>query len=89
MYQSAPTSRHGGGCAATDGAGVELGVRRGSPVSSRTIAFTAPVLYLIAGGSFDQTGGQPAANIARWNGSAWSALPGGGPDGTVFSLLPT
>ena len=29
---------------------------------------------LIAGGDFDSAGGQPANNIAQWNGSVWSAL---------------
>jgi hypothetical protein len=33
---------------------------------------TGPALY--AGGSFDHAGGQPAANIARWDGEGWSAL---------------
>jgi hypothetical protein len=34
-----------------------------------------PELYVA--GSFDTAGGQPAANIARWNGSTWSAVAGG------------
>ncbi len=40
---------------------------------------------LIAGGAFDRIGGVPVSNIARWNGSAWSAL-GSGIDGPVGSL---
>jgi hypothetical protein len=32
---------------------------------------------LIAGGYFTTAGGLPANNIARWNGSAWSAIAGG------------
>lgn len=34
---------------------------------------TGPALY--AGGQFHSAGGVGANNIARWNGSAWSALP--------------
>jgi hypothetical protein len=34
-----------------------------------------PMLY--AGGDFPIAGGVPAENVARWNGSAWSALGGG------------
>lgn len=30
---------------------------------------------LYAGGSFDAAGGQPANNLAVWNGAQWSALP--------------
>jgi hypothetical protein len=37
---------------------------------------------LIAGGIFSHAGGNPASNIARWNGSAWSPL-GGGMSGEV------
>jgi hypothetical protein len=35
----------------------------------------APALF--AGGTFLNAGGQPAVNIARWNGEAWSAVGGG------------
>lgn len=41
---------------------------------------------LFAGGHFTTAGGIPATGIARWNGSSWSALPGGGVAGTVLSL---
>jgi len=37
---------------------------------------------LYAGGSFTTAGGVTAANIARWNGSSWSAI-GSGTDGEV------
>ena len=40
---------------------------------------------LIAGGFFSAAGGTPANNIARWNGSAWSAL-GSGVNGLVEAL---
>ena len=42
-----------------------------------------PALY--AGGFFDTAGGLPVNNIARWDGSAWSAL-GSGLDGSVRAL---
>jgi hypothetical protein len=32
---------------------------------------------LYVGGQFQMAGGQPASNIARWNGTSWSALNGG------------
>ncbi len=32
---------------------------------------------LYAAGQFDTAGGQPAAGIARWNGSSWSSVGGG------------
>jgi hypothetical protein len=40
---------------------------------------------LYAGGFFTTAGGSPAANIAKWNGSSWSAL-GSGVNGTVYAL---
>lgn len=40
-------------------------------------------LYL--GGRFDFAGGQPAANIARWNGSDWSAVDIG-VGGSIYAL---
>jgi hypothetical protein len=42
-----------------------------------------PALY--AGGYFMSAGGVPAANLARWNGSSWSAL-GAGLDSVVYAL---
>jgi hypothetical protein len=46
---------------------------------------------LIAGGEFAQAGDAPASNIARWNGTSWSALGDGisaGPsDASVNALL--
>ncbi|HZM01242.1 MAG TPA: hypothetical protein VFD43_13425 [Planctomycetota bacterium] len=42
-----------------------------------------PALYL--GGQFSLAGGLAASAIARWDGTAWSAL-GGGLDGTVLAL---
>ena len=42
-----------------------------------------PALY--AGGVFTMAGGQPAAHIARWDGTSWSAV-GGGVDDVVRAL---
>ncbi len=43
-------------------------------------------LGLIAAGTFTGAGGQPASNIARWDGASWSSL-GAGVDGLVNSLV--
>lgn len=43
-----------------------------------------PALY--AGGQFTVAGGQPASNIARWDGTAWTAL-GSGTDARVVELV--
>ncbi|MBM3973413.1 MAG: hypothetical protein FJ301_04865 [Planctomycetes bacterium] len=43
---------------------------------------------LVAGGAFNSAGAQPASNIARWNGTAWSAL-GAGFNGVVRGLAVT
>jgi hypothetical protein len=43
--------------------------------SVRAIAISGGTIY--AGGTFDRAGGQLAENIAKWNGSAWSALDSG------------
>jgi photosystem II stability/assembly factor-like uncharacterized protein len=40
---------------------------------------------VIAGGYFTLAGGQPASNIARWNGTSWTAL-GSGVNGDVSGL---
>jgi hypothetical protein len=44
---------------------------------------SGPALY--AGGTFTQAGGIPARNIARWDGTSWSAL-GSGVNGFVAAL---
>src|SRR5437870_2189668 len=44
---------------------------------------SGPALY--AGGSLTNMGDVPAANIAKWNGTSWSAL-GSGVDGYVLAL---
>lgn len=40
---------------------------------------------LFVGGDFDNAGGSPAANLAKWNGTSWSAV-GGGVNGVVRAL---
>src|SRR2546426_9578753 len=46
---------------------------------------------LYAGGSFTQIGGAPALNVAKWDGTGWSAvgqgLGGTPPNGAVLTLL--
>jgi trimeric autotransporter adhesin len=46
---------------------------------------SGPALYL--GGRFNQAGGLPASNIARWNGMSWASV-GGGVSGEVTALSP-
>jgi murein DD-endopeptidase MepM/ murein hydrolase activator NlpD len=52
---------------------------------SRIQALTVNGTDLYVGGSFTSVGGVPAANIAKWNGRAWSAL-GEGVNGQVSTL---
>ena len=52
----------------------------------RALAWHDGALY--AGGGFDNAGGGAARNIARWSGSAWSAV-GSGTDGPVLALAST
>jgi len=40
---------------------------------------------IYAGGRFDSAGGIPAVNIARWNGSSWSAMGSG--LGSIWDLI--
>lgn len=60
------------------------GVSGGTPTSVRVI-LPLPNGDIIAGGRFTTAGAAPAANIARWNGTSWSAL-GSGTNGDVLSL---
>jgi hypothetical protein len=47
----------------------------GASTSVRALAVSGNDLYV--GGNFDSAGGVEARNIAKWNGSAWSALGSG------------
>ncbi|MBN9692980.1 MAG: hypothetical protein J0M24_22280 [Verrucomicrobia bacterium] len=66
------------------------GVSAPSPDPSNEPFFPVPSVFtlvvsgssLYAGGMFTQAGNVPAKRVARWNGSAWSAL-GSGMDGTA------
>ncbi len=55
------------------------------PASVRAMTFAANG-DLLVGGSFQVIGGVPVSNVARWNGSGWSAV---GVLGTVNDLLVT
>jgi len=48
---------------------------------------TGPALYV--GGRFTTAGGQPANNIAKWDGSSWSTLGSGITDATNFLSVTT
>jgi hypothetical protein len=56
----------------------------GANPSVSALAVSGSDLY--AGGSFTRAGGSTANNIAKWNGSSWSALGSGmdGPRGTTY-----
>jgi hypothetical protein len=53
------------------------GVGNPSTTGERVDALAIGGGVVYAGGKFTAAGGAPASNIARWNGSAWSALGGG------------
>lgn len=65
-----------------------LGSGMNSTVHALTVfddgAGGGPALY--AGGQFTSAGGAAATRIARWNGSTWSSLTGGGLSGAVRAL---
>jgi hypothetical protein len=64
------------------------GVDGGTPLGSTTIHALALAANgdVFAAGNFGLAGGAAAANVARWNGSAWSPL-GAGTNATVRALL--
>jgi hypothetical protein len=65
-----------GGAWSTLGAGMTDDDNSSEPAGYvHAIAVSGGTLY--AGGNFDRAGGQLAENIAKWNGSAWSALDSG------------
>ncbi len=57
----------------------------GGGVGTVNSLVTLPNGDLIAGGGFNTAGGIATNNIAKWNGSVWSAL-GSGVNGTVYDL---
>jgi hypothetical protein len=57
------------------GSGVENNVSASSYSVIRTLLWNDSNLY--AGGEFTIAGGNPANNIAKWDGSSWSALDSG------------
>jgi Rax2 C-terminal beta propeller domain len=61
----------------------ELGGYGADGASVRALAVSGTDLYV--GGGFAKAGSVAATNIAKWNGSAWSAL-GSGVNGTVSAL---
>lgn len=69
------------------GSGAANGVSPGDFIAVHAIAPLGSDIY--AGGGFLQAGGQDANYIARWNGSAWSALGAGTANGVnnlVYAL---
>jgi len=62
-----------------------LGYSWSNGVNGTVYALAISGSNLYAGGTFTQAMGVNAANVARWNGSAWTALAGG-LDGTVYAL---
>ncbi|MDW8438564.1 MAG: T9SS type A sorting domain-containing protein [Chloroherpetonaceae bacterium] len=69
------------------GSGSNNGVSGGSSPSVNALAVYGGDLYV--GGSFTTAGGTPVNNIARWNGSAWSAVgtsPNDGVSGGILAL---
>jgi ubiquitin-protein ligase len=75
-----------------------LGSGPANKEESRSLVFSlavAPDGTLYAGGMFDSAGGEPSLNIAKWNGTSWSAMGEGiedavscvtvAPDGTVYA----
>jgi hypothetical protein len=58
----------------------------GSGMNNEVDALAVSGTDLYAGGQFTTAGGVPANYIAKWNGSAWSALGSGVNGGTVWAL---
>ena len=66
------------------GSGISLGGY--NPGGNGVFALALSGTNLYAGGGFVMAGGIPAANIAQWNGSSWSAL-GSGVTGSEFGPI--
>lgn len=65
--------------------GMGVGVEPGPDVWDYVAALAVVGTNVYAAGEFSTAGGIEVGNIARWNGTAWSAL-GSGMDGDVFAL---
>src|SRR5690606_3458961 len=80
-------ARWNGSSWSTLGSGVTNPPGGGSVLVSALTVFddgTGPALHV--GGYFGLAGGQPAANLAKWTGSAWSPLgPGVAYNGSIGS----
>ncbi|MGA2555545.1 MAG: hypothetical protein ABSG04_04650, partial [Verrucomicrobiota bacterium] len=67
-----------------------LGISGGGQFGPVVDALAVSGTNLYAGGYFTTAGGVPVANVAKWNGSAWSALGSGivrsGYNSTVYAL---
>ncbi|HEU5396759.1 MAG TPA: hypothetical protein VFV81_06305, partial [Verrucomicrobiae bacterium] len=79
------------GLARWDGSGwhaLGSGVAGGTP-GTYVLAMESDGTNLYVGGSFTQAGGITASNVARWNGSTWSAMGNGfatGFSGGIYAL---
>lgn len=56
-------------------------------LNGRVGAIAKEGTHLIAGGLFSTAEGQPASNLALWNGTSWLPFPGGGTDNSVATIL--
>jgi hypothetical protein len=65
------------------GSGISGAGSDGEGPSVDALAVSGSTLY--AGGDFSTAGGNPAANIAKWDGNSWSAL-GSGMNDDVYAL---
>ena len=65
---------------------VPLGAQGAGGVNDTALAIDAFGGEVYVGGRFTAAGGQPASRVARWNGTAWSAL-GSGLNGAAGALL--
>ena len=63
-----------------------LGSGSSNGVNSGVLALSTLDGILYAGGYFDEAGDTSAMRIAKWNGAAWSALPGFPSNGNVYAL---
>jgi hypothetical protein len=79
----ATTAQEGGGFVVTDADWIALGGNSFSPRGINAVIRGGADVFV--GGAFTSTPDGAANHVAKWNGSAWSAL-GGGVDDRVFAL---